>query len=187
MTRIAALVGSLALGLLPLSVLAADEHVAASPDTLKWAPAPPAFPKGAEIAVIAGDSAKEGPFVFRIRVPAGYKVPPHSHPADENVTVISGAFNIGMGETYDEAKGTALKAGGFAKAPKGMAHYAWFTEPSIIQVHGVGPTGLNYVNPADDPRKSNCSPIDEAAGVHPARASYSRHEAPLLARFDPIH
>ena len=88
-------------------------------------------------------------------MPAGFKVPPHTHPADENVTVISGTFNIAMGDKFDESKGTTLKAGGFFKAPRGMVHYAWFTESTVIQVHGVGPTGFTYVNPADDPRKSN--------------------------------
>jgi quercetin dioxygenase-like cupin family protein len=155
MTRIGILIGCLAVSLSPLWAIAADDHVAASTDSLKWSPAPPAFPKGAEIAVITGDPGKEGPFVFRLRVPAGYKVPPHTHPADENVTVISGTFRIGMGEKFDEATGTALKAGGFAKAPKGMAHYAWFTEPTVVQVHGVGPTAISYINPADDPRKGN--------------------------------
>jgi hypothetical protein len=71
------------------------------------------------------------------------------------VTVLSGTFHIGMGDKLDETKGTALKAGGFAQAPKTMHHYAWFTEDTIIQVHGIGPQGLTYVNPADDPRKSN--------------------------------
>jgi uncharacterized RmlC-like cupin family protein len=62
-----------------------------------------------------------------LKVPAGYKVPPHTHPNDENITVISGTFNIGMGDKLDEKKGDALKAGGFAHAPKGVQHYAWFT------------------------------------------------------------
>ena len=155
MTRIGTVIGALALVLLPLSTVAADEHVIAAPDSLKWGPAPASLPKGAELAVISGDPGQEGPYVYRIRVPAGYKVQPHTHPADENVTVISGTFNIAMGDKFDESKGTALKAGGFFKAPRGMAHYAWFTEPTVIQFHGVGPTGFTYVNPADDPRKSN--------------------------------
>ena len=134
--------------------LAADEHVMAAPDSLKWGPGPAALPKGAELAVISGDPGKEGPFVARIRVPAGYRVPPHTHPADENLTVISGTLNIAMGDKFDESKGTALKAGGFFKSPSGMAHYAWFTEPTVFQVHGVGPWGVIYVNPADDPRDS---------------------------------
>ena len=154
MTRIM-LVSAVVLGLLPLSTVAADEHVMAAPDSLKWGPGPASLPKGAELVVIAGDPGKEGPFVFRLRLPAGYKVPPHTHPADENVTVISGTFNIAMGDKFDESKGTALKAGGFFKAPRGMTHYAWFTEPTVLQMHGVGPWGFTYVNPADDPRKSN--------------------------------
>jgi hypothetical protein len=155
MTRIGMLIGSLAFGLLPLAAIAADPHVALSPDSLKWGPAPPALPKGAEAVILTGDPSKEGPFAYRIKVPAGYKVAPHSHPADENVTVISGSFHIGMGDKFDEANGTTVKTGGFAQVSKGMSHYAWFTEPTIIQVHGVGPSGITYVNPADDPRKSN--------------------------------
>ncbi|HTV37666.1 MAG TPA: cupin domain-containing protein [Xanthobacteraceae bacterium] len=155
MTRIGTVIGALALMMLPLSTFAADEPLVAGPDSLTWGPGPAVLPKGAELAVIAGDPGKEGPFVFRIRVPAGYMVQPHTHPVDENVTVISGTFNIAMGDKFDQSKGTAVKAGGFLKNPSGMAHYAWFTEPTVFQVHGVGPWGVSYVNPADDPRKSN--------------------------------
>jgi len=155
MPRIALLTTILIAGLAPAAVLAADEHVAVAADQLNWGPAPPAFPKGAQIAVLTGDPSKEGLYVVRLKVPAGYKVPAHVHPNDENVTVISGTFNIGTGDKLDESKGQALKAGGFAKVSKGMQHYAWFTEDSVIQVHGMGPQGLTYVNPADDPRKSN--------------------------------
>lgn len=105
--------------------------------------------------MIAGDPGKEGPFVLRFRVPAGYKVAPHTHSTGENVTVISGTFHIGMGEKFDGTHGTTLKAGAFALAPRGMAHCAWFSEPSVLQVHGIGPTGINYINAADDPSKSN--------------------------------
>src|ERR1700757_1601107 len=101
MTRIGFVVGAVALGLLPLAATAADEHVIATPDTLKWGPAPPGYPKGTEFAVITGNPAQEGPFVLRIRAPAGYKVPPHVHPADENVTVISGSVTFGMGDKVD--------------------------------------------------------------------------------------
>jgi quercetin dioxygenase-like cupin family protein len=104
---------------------------------------------------VSGDPTKEGLYVLRLKVPSGYKVPPHVHPQDENITVISGTFNIGMGATFDDKKGSAVKAGGFAKAPKGMQHYAYFTEDTIIQIHGLGPQGITYVNPNDDPRKSN--------------------------------
>jgi quercetin dioxygenase-like cupin family protein len=155
MFRIPLATALLVIGLAPIAAAAADDHIALSADQLKWAPGSPALPKGAQVAVVAGDPSKEELYVIRLKVPAGYKVPPHVHPNDENVTVISGTFNIGMGGTFDDKKGEALKAGGFARAPKGMQHYAWFTEDSIIQVHGMGPSGLTYVNPADDPRRGN--------------------------------
>lgn len=150
---IALITAVLVVGLVPLSATAADEHVAKSAEELKWGPAPPAFPKGAQIAIVSGNPSNDGPYVIRLKVPAGYKVPAHVHPNDENVTVLSGTFNYGMGDKLDERKGLVLKAGGFVKAPKGMQHYAWFTEDTIIQLHGIGPQGINYVNPADDPRK----------------------------------
>jgi anti-sigma factor ChrR (cupin superfamily) len=139
--------------LLPATAASADDHVIAPPDSLKWSAGPPALPPGAQIAIVSGDPGKEGLYVLRLKLPAGYKVPPHMHPNDENVTVISGTFNIAMGEKFDDSKGPGLKTGSFAKAPKGMAHYAWFPEETIIQIHGLGPSGVTYVNPADDPRK----------------------------------
>jgi quercetin dioxygenase-like cupin family protein len=130
----------------------ADEHVVAQPDGLKWGAAPPALPAGAQIAVLSGDPTKEVPYVVRLKLPAGYKVPAHTHPNDESVTVISGGFNIGMGATLDQSKGTLIKAGGYGLTPKGMQHFAWFTEETVIQIHGLGPFAITYVNPADDPR-----------------------------------
>jgi anti-sigma factor ChrR (cupin superfamily) len=138
---------------LPMSALAADDHVVARPDSLKWSAGPPSLPRGAQIAIVSGDPSKEGLYVLRLKVPAGFKVPPHMHPQDENVTVISGTFNIAMGDKFDDSKGPQLKAGSFAKAPKGMAHFAWFPEETVIQIHGLGPAGITYINPADDPRK----------------------------------
>ena len=155
MFRLALITTLLVAGLASIPAIAADDHVAVSADQLKWGPAPPAFPKGAQIAVLAGDPSKDGLYVIRIKAPAGYKVPPHIHPNDENITVISGTFNIGMGGAFDEKNGQALKVGGFLHMPKGMQHFAWFTEDSVIQLHGMGPQGITYVNPADDPRKSN--------------------------------
>jgi uncharacterized RmlC-like cupin family protein len=133
----------------------ADDHVVVAADGMKWSAGPPALPKGAQIAVLVGDPSKEGAYAYRLKLPAGFKVPAHTHPVDENVTVISGSFHIGMGDKLDENKGDAVKAGGFVQVAKGMQHYAWFTEESVIQVHGNGPSGITYVNPTDDPRKSN--------------------------------
>src|SRR5450432_3794700 len=149
MNRISLISGLLLIGMLSFPATAAEEHVAVSPDNLKWAAAPPAFPKGAQMAVLSGDPSKDGLYVVRLKVPAGYKVPAHTHPNDENITVISGTFNIGMGDKLDEKKGDVLKAGGFAHMAKGMQHFAWFTEDSIVQLHGMGPQSIIYVNPAD--------------------------------------
>src|SRR5258708_20218863 len=105
-------------GLLSMPATATDEHNIVLPDNLNWGAAPPAFPKGAQIAVLSGDPSMEGLYVVRLKVPAGYKVPPHTHPNDENITVISGTFNIGMGDKLDEKKGDALKPARFARPPK---------------------------------------------------------------------
>lgn len=140
---------------LPLGALAEDDHDVVKPSQLKWGAAPPSVPAGAKIAVISGNPEKEGPYVVRIKVPAGYKVPAHTHPTDENVTVLSGSFHVGMGDKLDTKKGETLTTGGFFCAAKGMQHYAWFTTPSVIQIHGMGPFAINYVNPADDPRNAS--------------------------------
>lgn len=86
-------------------------------DTLQWGPAPPVLPEGAQIAVLSGDPGKRGPFTIRLKVPAGYKIPAHSHPTFEAVTVISGDFNIGMGDKLDEAKAKIMAAGSFVDLP----------------------------------------------------------------------
>ena len=113
----------------------------------------PALPAGAEAAVLYGDPAKEGQFALRIKLPGGYHVPPHTHPVDENVTVISGKFQLGMGETADQSKADALPAGSFSSLPPGMAHYVYTDEETVIQINTMGPWGLEYINPDDDPRK----------------------------------
>ena len=121
--------------------------------SLKWGPAPSVFPKGAQVAVLSGDPFKDGPYVLRLKMPKGYKVPAHNHPTTENVTVISGNFHIGMGDKLDEKKGIELRAGGYGEAPAKMNHFAWTTAETIVQVHGQGPFAMTYVNPADDPSK----------------------------------
>jgi quercetin dioxygenase-like cupin family protein len=131
-----------------------DHHTTMQPETLKWVQ-PAAYAKGAQFTVIKGDPTKEGVYVVRLKVPAGFKIAPHTHPNDENVTVLSGAFGIGTGATFDEKKGELIKSGGFSFVAKGMQHYAWFPEETVIQLHGTGPQGITYVNPSDDPRKTN--------------------------------
>ena len=137
----------------PLYAAAACAHnTTVQPGAIKWT-APAAYAKGAEFAVIHGDPTKPGLYVVRLKVPAGFKIAAHTHPNDENVTVLSGSFNIGTGDKLDETKGEHIKAGGYSYVPKGMTHYAWFTEETVIQLHGIGPQGITYVNPADDPRR----------------------------------
>jgi quercetin dioxygenase-like cupin family protein len=118
---------------------------------IKWGDPPPVFEKGMAFAVISGDPGKPGLYVIRAKLPAGYKIAPHWHPTDEHVTVLSGTFALGMGEKFDKATMTKLPAGGYALLPADMRHYAMATTEAIIQVHGMGPFALTYVNPADDP------------------------------------
>jgi quercetin dioxygenase-like cupin family protein len=130
----------------------AMEHRRILPGDLKWSDGPPSLPKGAKVAVIHGDPNAPGIFAMRISIPAGYKVPPHMHPADEHVTVISGEFYMGLGDTWDESKGHALPAGSVSIMPKGTRHFAYGKVETVIQVHAMGPWGITYVNPQDDPR-----------------------------------
>jgi quercetin dioxygenase-like cupin family protein len=125
---------------------------AAGEPELKWGPAPAIFPAGAQMAVLQGNPGGTELFTVRLRMPGGYKIPPHTHPTDEHVTVISGTFLVGMGEKFDARKTMALKTGGFVTAPAGAAHYAVAQGPTIVQVHGTGPFAMTYVNPADTPR-----------------------------------
>lgn len=134
----------------------ADVHVYQSPNDLKWGPAPPVVPKGAEAVVLDGDPFKEGGvYTLRLKMPDGYKIAPHWHPTDENVTVLSGTLGAGMGDKMETAGGQLIKAGGFVRMPKTVHHYAWTKGPTTIQVHGDAPFAFNYVNPADDPRNQH--------------------------------
>jgi len=155
MNRFLPFVGAGLVALSPFVASADDAHVVVGPDKLSWGPAPPSVPKGAQVAVLSGDPGKSGLYALRLKVPAGYKVPAHTHPTDENITVLSGSIHVGMGDKLDQKKGQAVKAGGFFNMPQGMHHYAWFTEATVIQVHGQGPFAIDYINPADDPRKTN--------------------------------
>jgi anti-sigma factor ChrR (cupin superfamily) len=104
------------------------------------------------VAVLEGDPSKEGEFVMRLKMPDGYRVPPHTHGKTERVTVLSGEFYIGMGEKFDEKAGKAMPAGTYGHWPAGMKHFAWVKGETVIQLHGTGPWSIQYVNPDDDPR-----------------------------------
>jgi uncharacterized protein DUF4437 len=132
------------------------EHVVVNPEKLKWGPGPPSVPAGAQMAVLVGEPSRAGSaYVFRVKLPDGYKVPPHWHPVDENVTVLKGALLMGRGEKFDPRALEEVPAGGYSRMPKGMRHFVQAKGETILQIHGIGPFELNYVNPADDPRKKS--------------------------------
>ena len=131
--------------------VAQDGHVMSAPKDLKWGDPPAVFEKGASFALVSGDPSKEGLYVVRLKMPAGYRINPHWHPTDEHVTVISGTFALGMGEKFDKSTMKELPPGGYALLPAQMKHYAMSKTASVVQVHGMGPFVLTYVNPADDP------------------------------------
>src|SRR5438876_4658658 len=129
-----------------------------SPTTITWKDGPPSLPAGAKMAVLEGDPTKEGPFVMRLRAPDGYHVPPHTHPKTERVTVISGTMFLAMGENLDRSAAKTLRDGTYGFWPAGVKHTAWFENGTVIQLHGIGPWQINYLNPADDPRSAKKSP-----------------------------
>lgn len=151
-------------GLLCLSLLASSLQAQAPPaDTgvhamflpadLAWKPGPASLPTGAKAVVLEGDPAQPGPFTLRLQLPPHYKVHPHWHPVIEHVTIISGVFHMGKGSVFDATKGMALPTGSMAIMAVGTRHFAWTeAEGAVIQLHGVGPWGINYVDPANDPR-----------------------------------
>lgn len=124
-----------------------------APDEMKWEDCSPAIPPGAKCATVEGDrNAANVLFTYRLKMPDHYRIPPHFHPADEHLTVIAGTFNMGIGDKPDMKASKPMSAGSFMVMPKGTHHYAWTRGETILQVHAIGPWGLTYVNPADDPR-----------------------------------
>ena len=124
-------------------------HSVIAPADVKWRPLRP----GAEIAVVSGNPDAVGePFVMRMRYTGSVRVPPHWHPTDEHITVLSGMFLLGMGDKADETAAAPLTAGGYAMMPAKMPHFAWSKGDTVVQIHGLGPFVINYVNPADKPK-----------------------------------
>ncbi len=123
-----------------------------TPADVKWGPAPDALPPGAQAAVLEGNPSAAGPFAMRLKIPAGYKIAPHSHPRQERVTVISGRFQLGHGRSFDPSKLETLEAGSFFSLPPGMEHFASAAADTVLQLNSDGPWAINYVNPSDDPR-----------------------------------
>jgi len=124
-----------------------------NPKDIKWGAAPPAIPKGAQIAVLQGDPFKSGPFVIRLKVPAGYKIPPHWHTQDESLTVISGSFYFGKGDKAETSNAPTITAGAFHFLSGKDHHYLVAKTQSVIQINGNGPFDVTYINAEDDPQK----------------------------------
>jgi quercetin dioxygenase-like cupin family protein len=129
------------------------DHVMVEPGDLKWSEVP-SLPPGARIAVIQGPMNQARPFTVRLKFPANYRLPAHSHPAIEHVTVLSGVFHMGTGDKLDPRQTKPLAPGSIAIMQPGTNHFAWTKAETVVQLHGIGPWGVNYVNPADDPRKN---------------------------------
>jgi hypothetical protein len=128
-------------------------HVMAPGDEIKWGAAPPSLPPGAQAATLFGSPAKDGPFVLRLKFPAGFVVPPHRHSQDEFVTVLSGKVAFGTGEKVDRASLKPLPHASFVHLPAGMPHYVVTFEDTVLQVNAMGPFDVIYIDPKDDPRK----------------------------------
>ncbi len=130
-----------------------DRFFSIRSEDVAWEPFA-AFPSGARLAVLVGDPGKTGPYVIRVKVPHGTKLMPHRHPEDRIYTVVSGVFYIGLGETFDEHNLQAFAPGSVIVLPGGQEHYHWARAGEYVtQVNGLGPLGLDYVNPENDPRK----------------------------------
>lgn len=140
------------IGLSLIGTAIAEDRGIFTPADIKWKDGPDSLPKGAKIAVLEGNPALAGPFTIRLKFPADYRIPPHWHPVIEHITVLSGTFYVGMGDHFDKKAAVRLPTGSFAYMMPEMHHFAFTQEPAVLQLHGMGPWGITYVNPKDDPR-----------------------------------
>jgi quercetin dioxygenase-like cupin family protein len=131
----------------------APDHIMMNAADMKWGPAPPGLPAGAELAVLKGDPGKPAPFTISVKFPDGYTVRPHWHPTDENLVLLSGSLLVGVGDKYAEASMKPLNPGGFASMPMKTNHFVKAKGATQILISGMGPFEINYVDPKDDPRK----------------------------------
>lgn len=129
-----------------------SNHKIFTPNDIQWSTNIDSLPKGVEVAVLEGDPSKTGPFTLRLKMPANYRIPPHWHPGIEHVTVLSGTFYMGTGDKFDEKQVMEMPTDSFAYMRAKTYHFAFTHDPVILQLHGIGPWGVTYLNPQDDPR-----------------------------------
>jgi len=123
------------------------------PEEVDWKPFP-AFPPSARLAVLVGEPSKPGLYMVRVKVPAGVKLMPHTHPEDRIYTVISGVFYIGLGDRFDSEQVNAYPPGSVIVLPGNTPHFHWAKSGEYVtQVTAIGPLGLEYLQPSDDPRR----------------------------------
>jgi len=125
---------------------------------IKWGDAPPVFPKGAKMAVLMGDPGKAGTFVARLQMPANYKIAPHWHTQDEDLTIVSGTFYLAEGDMLETKHAHAMKAGAFHHLPGKTHHFAYTKGPAVVQINGQGPFDITYLKDSDDPSKAMAAP-----------------------------
>ena len=145
-------------GALPIVAHGAGDAAFVNPASIQWGDAPPGLPKGAKIALLDGDPGKPGSATVRLKLPANYRIAPHMHSKDEDLTVLSGGLYLGLSDKVEPAKAHALQVGGFHHLPAKTVHYVFTKAPTIVQVHLEGPFDIVYVNPADDPSKAAPKP-----------------------------
>ena len=128
------------------------EYGRVAPTDLKWSPLP-SMPKGAQIAVLHGSPAKPGLFTIRVKLPANFKLPVHSHPDERVRTIISGTYYSALGDKVDASKLMSFPPGTFSHVPPKVWQFAETRDEEVVfQITGIGPTGIDYQNAADDPR-----------------------------------
>jgi len=107
-------------------------------EAFQWMPAQ-GLPPGAQLTVLYGDPSKAAPFAIRLKFPAGYEVPTHSHPTDEFITVISGKARVSFGENADVATAEPFPVGAFMSLPGGSWHRLWVDAETVVELHSTGP------------------------------------------------
>lgn len=133
---------------------AAPTHIMKNASELQWGDAPPELPAGIKATVLEGDPSKDGFFAMRIKIPAGTVIAPHFHPKDERLTVLEGSFQLGMADKVDDSKLQTFTTGSYVSMPGGMHHFAKAKTDVVLQLATIGPWGITYLNPADDPRNA---------------------------------